>query len=75
MIRSFGNPATEDFFHGRATARARKIPEQIWKAAHRKLDALNAAADVQDLASPPGNQLEALKGDRVGYYSIRINAQ
>jgi proteic killer suppression protein len=47
----------------------------IAKAALRKLDMLDAAAELSDLASPPGNRLEALKGDRKGQHSIRINDQ
>ena len=41
----------------------------------RKLDMLDAAAELSDLRSPPGNRLEALQGDRVGQHSIRINDQ
>lgn len=66
---------TEDFFHGRNTARARKVPQAISKTARRKLDHINSAAALFDLLSPPGNQLEALKGDLAGFYSIRINEQ
>jgi toxin HigB-1 len=49
--------------------------EQIRKQAERKLDMLNAAATLDDLRSPPGNRLEALKGDRDGQHSMRINDQ
>ncbi len=41
----------------------------------RKLDVLNAAHSLQDMRSPPGNRLEALRGDLQGYYSVRINNQ
>jgi len=41
----------------------------------RKLDVLNAAHSLTDLREPPGNRLEALKGDRLGFYSIRVNDQ
>ncbi|MBY0562792.1 MAG: type II toxin-antitoxin system RelE/ParE family toxin [Hyphomonadaceae bacterium] len=47
----------------------------IAKAALRKLDMLDAAVVLEDMASPPGNRLEALKGDRKGQYSIRISDQ
>ena len=47
----------------------------ITPVALRKLDYLNAAVVLTDLRAPPGNRLEALKGDRVGQYSIRINGQ
>jgi proteic killer suppression protein len=75
VIRSFGDPATEDFFHGRSTARARQIPAAIHRVAHRKLDMLNAAHELEDLRVPPGNRLEALRGQLAGKHSIRINDQ
>ena len=57
----------------------RKIPKgmpgNIAKVANRKLAMMNAAAVLLDLAVPPGNRLEALKGDLHGKYSIRINEQ
>ncbi len=76
MIHSFHDAATEDLFNGASTKRARKrLPQQLWPVARRKLDYLNAAADLGDLRSPPGNKLEALRGDRDGQHSIRINDQ
>ncbi|HKA89169.1 MAG TPA: type II toxin-antitoxin system RelE/ParE family toxin [Haliangiales bacterium] len=75
MIESFGDPATEDLFHGVNSARARRFPKTIVAAALRKLDMLNAAADLQDLRVPPGNRLEALAGDLAGKHSIRVNEQ
>lgn len=75
MIRSFGNKSTEDFFYGRKSAQSRKIASDIWVVATRKLDMLNAAAELQDLRSPPGNRLEKLGGDLIGFHSIRINQQ
>jgi len=75
MIRSFGNTATEDFYNGRRSAQSRKIPPTIRATALRKLDMLNAAATVEDLRSPPGNRLEKLSGNLVGYHSVRINQQ
>ncbi len=74
MIVSFGNRATSDLFHGIASSRARRLPSQIKEAALYKLDVLNAAQSLEDLKSPPGNRLEALKGDLAGFYSIRINS-
>jgi proteic killer suppression protein len=47
----------------------------IAAVALRKLDMLNAAADLNDLNTPPGNRLEALKGDLKGFHSIRVNMQ
>jgi proteic killer suppression protein len=54
---------------------SRKLPLEIQKVARRKLKYLDAAESLQDLRAPPGNHLEALKGDRGGQYSIRINQQ
>lgn len=75
MILSFGDPGTEDLYHGRPTARARRYPTSIIPAALRKLDMLSRAHALIDLRAPPGNRLEALRGDREGFYSIRINDQ
>ena len=75
MIRSFRNSATEDFYHGRNTSQARKIAATIRPTALRKLDILNAATSIEDLRSPPGNRLEKLSGNLVGFHSIRINQQ
>ena len=75
MIASFGDAATEDVFHGRESRAARRLPRAIWPVIRRKLDMLNGATSVADLRAPPGNRLEALKGDRAGEYSIRVNDQ
>ena len=75
MIEPFGDAATEDLFHGRATARARRFPSDVARTAIRKLDALNAATSLDDLRSPPGNRLEALRGSLRGSHSVRVNDQ
>lgn len=76
MIRSFADAGTEDVFNGLRTKAARKAcPETLWSVARRKLDALDYAVRLDDLRAPPGNRLEALKGDRKGEHSIRINDQ
>lgn len=76
MILDFADEATEDIFHGRSTKRARRVlPADLWPAAQRKLDRLNRAREPRELADPPGNRLEALKGNYTGFYSIRINDQ
>ncbi|TAH35500.1 MAG: type II toxin-antitoxin system RelE/ParE family toxin [Planctomycetota bacterium] len=75
MIRSFGDPATEDVFHGRVTGRVRRIPVEVRRIAVRKLDMLNAAQELRDLRVPPGNRLEALAGDLQGFHSVRVNDQ
>ena len=76
MIRFFRDRGTEDIFDGTNSASARKKwPKDLRPPARRKLDQINRAAIVQDLAVPPGNRLERLKGDREGQLSIRINDQ
>lgn len=71
MIRSFRDAATERLFNDEDVPRFRAIERQ----ARRKLLLLNAAGSLNDLRSPPGNRLEALKGGRKGQHSIRINDQ
>ena len=75
MIISFGDPATEDLFHGYDTSRIRRFPQEMIPSALKKLDMLNGASALIDLRSPPGNYLESLKGKLKGFYSIRINAR
>jgi proteic killer suppression protein len=76
VIRSFADGATGDLFNGVDSRRARKAcPVVLWPAARRKLDQINRARDLRDLAVPPGNRLEALQGDRRRQFSVRINAQ
>ena len=75
MIVSFGDRATEDLYHNRPTSRARRFPRDLVGLALVKLDMLNGSAAVLDLRSPPGNRLEALKGDLKGFRSIRVNDQ
>lgn len=72
MIKTFADTETEKIFRGEVS---RKLPITIQKTARRKLIYLNEADNWQDLLSPPGNHLEALKGDHSGQYSIRINDQ
>lgn len=75
MIRSFADAATEDLYNGVDSAKVRRIPADIRDRAVRKLDVLNAASVLDDLAAVPGNNLEALKGELAGYHSIRVNKQ
>jgi len=76
MIRSFKNDGTEDVFNGVNTTQARRTcPQQLWRVAARKLDQLDSVSSLEELRIPPGNQLEALKGERKGQYSIRVNDQ
>ena len=76
MIRSFRSRGTEDVFDGINSPAARKTcPRHLWSAAARRLDQINRVRDVGDLAVPPGNRLERLRGDRIGEHSIRISDQ
>lgn len=76
MIRAFADAGTEDVFNGIASRAARQIcPQTLWAVARRKLDQLNAAVSLESLRIPPGNRLEALRGNRRGQHSIRINDQ
>lgn len=75
MIIGFGDKTTEDLFTGRKSRDARRIPQALWGVCRRKLDMLNAAADLQDLRVPPANRLEKLRGDLAQFHSIRVNDQ
>ena len=73
-IQSFASPAVERFFRdGRRVKGAGWV--KVAGVAARKLDMVDYAAVLTDLASPPGNRLEALKGHLTGFHSIRINDQ
>jgi toxin HigB-1 len=71
VIRSFACRETERLFHDEPA----RLPPQIWAAGRRKLLLLNQARSINDLRAPYGNRLEALKGDRKGQHSIRVNDQ
>jgi len=76
VIKSFKDTGTEDLYNDKSTKKSRKVcPQKVWKVARRKLAQLNAATALSDLKIPPANQLEALKDDREGQHSIRINKQ
>jgi len=76
VIVSFGDAATEDLFNGVDSRRTRHfLPRELWAKARLKLDMLHEVDRLESLRFPPGNRLEALKGDRKGQHSIRINAQ
>ena len=71
MIVSYRDKRTRDFASGKRV----KALSGIERAARLKLDRLEAAVELKDLGALPGNRIEALKGDRKGQYSIRINDQ
>ena len=72
MIRSFKDRVTEAVFQGESQ---KGFPADLVKVARRKLGYLDAAVDLNDLRAPPGNKLEALRRDREGQHSIRVNDQ
>ena len=72
MIKSFGDRDTERLF-GREPVR--RFPSNLARVMLRKLGAVDAADALFDLKIPPGNRLEALRGDRKGQHSIRVNDQ
>mgnify|MGYP003481736997 CR=1 FL=1 len=72
MIKEFRDKDTERLFRGYFI---RRLPPDLQRLARRKLLQIDAATQLDTLRVPPGNQLEALKGDRKGQHSIRINDQ
>jgi len=72
VIQSFADKRTAAIFAGYAV---RGLPLQMQRRARAKLLAVDAARELNDLRMPPGNRLEALRGDRQGQHSIRINDQ
>jgi len=72
VIKSFRDAETEKVW--RRTF-SRKLPKEMQRVAKRKLDLIEAARTLGDLRTPPGNQLEALAGNRKGQHSIRVNDQ
>ncbi|MBN6110926.1 type II toxin-antitoxin system RelE/ParE family toxin [Xanthomonas bonasiae] len=72
MIRNFVDKEADKIWQGTPS---RRLPADIQAVARRKLRMLNSAATLDDLRVPPANRLEALKGNRKGQYSIRINDQ
>lgn len=75
MITAYRDDATRDVHTGVDSKAARSFGGAVRVIARRKLDLIGAAADIRDLAVPPGNRLEKLKGDLAGFYSIRVNDQ
>ena len=72
MIKSFADKITEQLFDGLSV---RRMDVGLQKQALRRLRYLDAATQLDDLRAPPSNRLEALSGDRKGFYSIRVNDQ
>ncbi len=72
MIRSFRDKETALIWRGQ---RSRKFPADLQERGLRKLRQIDASLTLEDLRNPPGNQLEALRADRAGQWSIRVNDQ
>lgn len=76
MIQTFADTGTVDIYKGLDSRAARRtLPKELWPAARRKLHWIDSADTINALRVPPGNRLEALKANRVGRWSIRINDQ
>jgi toxin HigB-1 len=72
MIASFRDKETEKLWW---SGTSRRLPADLQRRAFKKLAILHAAVTLDNLKVPPGNQLEALRGDRAGQHSIRVNDQ
>jgi proteic killer suppression protein len=72
MILSFRDKETEQLWQ---SGRNRRLPADLQRRAFKKLAILNAAVALENLKVPPGNQLEALRGNRAGQHSVRVNEQ
>lgn len=72
MIKTFADKRTAALFIGR---HVKGVPGDVAERARRKLELIDAAAGLAFLQVPPGNRLEALRGDRAGQHSIRVNDQ
>jgi toxin HigB-1 len=75
VIQSFRDETAADLFRDRNTRAARRIPRDLWRIVQRKLKLLDAVGRLDDLMIPAGNRLEALKGNRSGRHSVRVNDQ
>ena len=75
MLKNLADKTTQDIYDGINSRRARKLPVELHDKARRLLDQINAAPSLDLLRIPPSNRLEKLKGDRAGFWSLRINDQ
>lgn len=75
MIRNFKSKAAEDIFNGIQSRLARKVPVDLHDRIRRLYDQINASTKIDTLRTPPGNNLEKLKGNLKNYWSIRVNKQ
>ena len=75
MISSFGDETSADIDHGNDAKSARRMTPELWSRIQNKLDLLNACTSIGDLRIPPADRLEKLRGDRAGFYGVRVNQQ
>jgi proteic killer suppression protein len=75
VIESFADRLAEDLFDNRRSKAVLRFPPDLIRTARRKLLYLHDASEIGDLREPPGNRLEALKGQWKGFHSIRVNDQ
>ena len=71
-IKTFADDTASDIYNSLNTKAARRVPQDVWKAARRKMAVLNAAANKLELSAIPGSGFESLERDRPGFYSMRI---
>jgi proteic killer suppression protein len=72
MIKTFADAQTQELY---LTGKAKRVPPDVAARAVRKLEQINAAAQLEDLKVPPGNRLHQLEGDRRGQHSVSVNDQ
>jgi proteic killer suppression protein len=75
MLKNLADKTTQDIYDGINSRQARKLPRELHDKAQRLLDQINATPTLDTLRIPPSNRLEKLKGDRAGFWSLRINDQ
>lgn len=75
MLKNLADKTTQDIYDGINSRQARKLPVELHDKVRRLLDQINAASKLEMLRIPPSNRLEKLKGDRAGFWNLRINDQ
>ena len=75
VLKNLADKTTQDIYDGINSRQARKPPRELHDKVRRLLDQINAAPKLEMLRIPPSNRLEKLKGDRTGFWSLRINDQ
>jgi proteic killer suppression protein len=75
VIRTLADDTTRDIWNGVNSKAARRVPRDLWPNVRRKLDQIDAVAQLDDLKVPPRNRLHAMTGDLRGWYAVRVNDQ